>query len=95
MPPIPPGPSPVIPDAAIVTEDADASDAPPVLSDCEIACANLHKVGCPEATKHGQIVCTDTCEKIQRTRFIDLDVACLVRAETVLAVKLCGVRCQM
>jgi len=93
LPPAPPGPPPVYPDAAVVIADADVSDAPTVLSDCEIACANLYSAGCPEATKHGQVVCVDTCEKIQRTRFINLDVKCLTKAETAYGVQQCGVKC--
>lgn len=93
FPPVPPGPPPSSPDAAVAITDADVSDAPAALSDCEVACENLYNAGCPEATKHGKTVCVDTCEKVQTTRFINLDVKCLMKAETAYAVQQCGVKC--
>ena len=80
MPPTPPGPSP----------DSDAG-----LPSCQVACQNLMTIGCPEATRYGIARCVSTCEHVQATHFVDLDVACLVKAETAFAVKMCAVRCDI
>jgi len=93
FPPPQPIPTPTDAAPAPTTVDSASADQPIVLSDCQIACANLYQAGCAEATRHGQDVCVRTCDHIQQTRFIDLDVKCLVKAETVYAIKLCGVKC--
>jgi hypothetical protein len=65
----------------------DASGTP-----CEVACAHLAAVQCPEArpSKAGRS-CPDICARGQALE--ELPTACLSRANTVTAVRACGVRC--
>jgi|WetSurSiteA1Bulk_404760.scaffolds.fasta_scaffold61230_2 hypothetical protein len=73
--------------------DATANDAPLMMSDCQTICINLYNADCAEATRFGQPFCVDTCEHILKSKFLDLDVKCLLKAETTFAVKMCGIRC--
>lgn len=75
------------------TIDTAVEDAPMVVTDCQAICANLYNADCAEATRYGQGYCVDTCDRILKTRFVDVDVKCLLKAETTYAVKLCGMRC--
>lgn len=95
FPPPDPMPGPTTLDAGGVVPVVDAAmvDTPIVMSDCQTACANMYELGCAEALKHGKDVCVNTCEHIQRTRFTNLDVKCLMKAETVYAIKQCGIAC--
>ncbi len=84
LPPIPPGPPPA-------TADAGA-DVPAPGTAAEAACANLARLQCPEGLR---LDCVVVVQKAMETRITDLNVGCLIEAQTVAAVRVCGsVRCK-
>lgn len=74
MPPVPPGPTPIQPDAAPGTA-------------AEATCANLQRLGCPEGLRPD---CVVVVQKTIDLRTTDLKLDCLIAAETIAAVQACG-----
>jgi hypothetical protein len=84
-----PSPQPPTPDAD-ASPPPDTPDAAPELdahrkSPCDLACANLVTLGCPE----GKSTCAATCEKANGT-VTDLHTSCLVNARTKADARKCG-----
>lgn len=52
-------------------------------ADCRTACAHLAHLGCVAArpTSRGN-TCTEVCENVRSSGFIEWDVACIARADT-------------
>jgi hypothetical protein len=92
-----PSPTPVVPtvDATDASQGEDAA-LDSAGTQCARACANLKKLGCPEAdmVTNGDS-CVDLCQKAQNTGKFDMKPACVLDAGTKDALLKCGtVRCK-
>lgn len=68
----------------------DAAVDPP---DCVAACANMKRLGCPEAEPAGR-TCGGVCAAALKTKRIDLHLFCVANAQTIEDVRECRtVRC--
>jgi len=74
LPPVPPGPGPTNPDAAVVNV-------------VRIACANLAALQCPEGLR---LDCELVAQKALNTGITDLKLECLAAAKTADEARACG-----
>lgn len=87
-----PAPKPPIVDAS----DAALEDAVVRNPSCASACEQLAKLGCPEGrTLDGGKSCLHVCEDAEASGKFSLKPACVIGAQTIEQLRLCGtVRCQ-
>jgi hypothetical protein len=95
QPPVVP-PVPDASDASVAAIADSGEDMDGASATCSNACANLKKLGCPEAnTLPGGDTCVVLCQKTQASGKFDMKPSCVSKAKDVAGLKACGtVRCK-